>query len=142
MIRKPHIKNGNGKNGTPPSVDEEGFLCLKGDRLWKWRALDAEVRAALAELEMASQQIALEISKNPELSALIQKKAALAGTISTAKTELLTVQREIEEAMHVSLKDCSFDDKTGRLYNLAADGSQGEPMKPSKHKKPRNNTSA
>jgi len=122
------------KNGTVPDatkhVDDDGFLCLKGDLFWRWRALDAELRAAIAEMESAQQQIQVEIAKQPELSALLQRKAALAGTISTAKTELLTVQGEIENALGISLKEHAFDDKTGRLYNLTAEGSQGDPMKP------------
>lgn len=126
------------KNGTVPDatkhVDDEGFLCLKGDLFWRWRALDAELRAALAEMESAQQQIQVEIAKQPELSALLQKKAALAGTISTAKTELLTVQGEIENTLGISLKEHAFDDKTGRLYNLTAGSSQGDPVKPRSRK--------
>lgn len=110
-------------------VDDEGYYCLKGDRFWKWRALDAELRAATAELDSVSRQIQVEISKHPELAALLQQKAALAGTISTAQSELLTVQTEIEKLMGVSLKECAFDDKSGRLYHLASDGSRGDPMK-------------
>jgi hypothetical protein len=35
----------------PARVDEDGFLCLTGDRFWKWRAVDVELRAGLVELD-------------------------------------------------------------------------------------------
>lgn len=101
--------------------DAEGFLCLSGDTLWKWRAFDAEVRAAQAELDSVNHRIQVEISKNQELASLLQKKAALSGSLSTAMKDLLGVQQEIEKNMGISLKDHAFDDKTGRLYNLASE---------------------
>jgi hypothetical protein len=122
-------------NGAQPSVDDEGYLRLSGDKLWKWRALEAELRAAQAELETVSHQIQLEIAKNPDLSALLQRKAALAGTMSTSKAEISTMQVEIEKEFGIALKEHSFDDKTGRLYYLGPDGSQAEPVKPKSRKR-------
>jgi hypothetical protein len=120
---------GRKKFAQPSGVDAEGYLLIEGTRLWKWRALDAELRVAQAELESVSQHLQVEIAKHPEISALLQRKAALAGTISSAKTELLNVQQEIEVYLGVPLKTCSFDDKTGRVYNLGHDGAIGEPIK-------------
>jgi len=115
----------------PPAlpVDEDGFLCLTGDRLWKWRALDAELRAGLVELDSVKRQIAAEVAKNPELGGLLSKQGELMGAISMSRSELTSVQGEIEKQFNVSLKECAFDDKTGRLYNLKEDGERGEPMK-------------
>lgn len=110
-------------------VDEDGFLCLTGDRLWKWRALDAELRAGLVELDSVKRQIAAEVAKNPELGGLLSKQGELMGAISMSRSELTVVQGEIEKQFNVSLKECAFDDKTGRLYNLKEDGERGEPMK-------------
>jgi hypothetical protein len=115
-----------------PPVDAEGFLCLTGDRLWKWRALDAELRAGQTELERLSGAIQAEISKHADLANMIQQKAALGGTVSVAKSELLAVQAQIEAEMGVSLKECAFDDKTGRLYHLTTDGSRGEAVRAAK----------
>ncbi len=118
-------------------VDEDGVLCLKGDRLWKWRALEAELRAASIESEVVQSRIQDEIAKTPELGALLAKKSDLARVVSTAKTELATVQAEIEKAFGVSLQHCAFDDKTGRLYNLTSEGERGDPVKPaSKNRAP------
>ena len=122
-------------NGVQSSTDDEGYLRLTGDRLWKWRALDAELRAAQAELETVSHQIQVEIAKNPDLSAMLQKKASLAGTMSTAKAEIASMQAEIEKDLGISLKEHAFDDKTGRLYHLGPDGSQGEPVKQKSRKR-------
>jgi hypothetical protein len=110
-------------------VDDEGVLCLKGDLFWKWRALDAELRSLQLEVSSTQAKIVVEIDKHPQLKELFSAKAALAGQLSVAQTELTNVQAEIEKLLGVSLKDCAFDDKTGRIYNLAADGSRGEPRR-------------
>ena len=123
------------KATATPTLDDEGFLCLQGELLWKWRALDAELRTANLEIETTQARINAEIEKNPALKELLSQKAALAGQLSSAKTELNTVLMQVETVMGVSLKDCAFDDKSGRLYNLGEDGSRGAPMKPNKKKR-------
>lgn len=125
----------NAKAPAVPLVDDEGFLCLQGELLWKWRALDAELRTANLEIETTQARISAEIEKNPALKELLSQKASLAGQLSSAKTELNSVLAQVEQVMGVSLKDCAFDDKSGRLYNLGEDGSRGAPLKPSKKKK-------
>jgi len=115
-------------------TDDEGVLCLKGPLFWKWRALDAEHRAAVMELEQLKGKVAAEIAKHPELAELIGLQAGAVGQVSQAKGVLLQVQTEIEALMGVSLKDCAFDDKTGRLYNLASDGQRSDPVKPPKRR--------
>lgn len=121
---------------TTPDIglDADGVLCLRGALFWKWRALDAELRTAALELEQTQTRIATEIAKNTELAALINTKAALAGQLTTARAELNTVQEEIQGYINVSLKDCAFDDKTGRLYNLTTDKAASTPLKPPKHR--------
>ncbi len=123
-------------------VDEDGFLCLKGDRLWKWRALEAALRAAQAEMDSVQQRLQIEVAKNPELPPLFAKKIELANNISMAKTEVLALQAEIEKVFGVSLTECAFDDKTGRLYNLNDAGDRGEPVKASAVKRSSKKTSA
>ena len=113
-----------------PIVDEDGILCLKGDLFWKWRALDSELRAATSELTQVKSDISIEIAKHSALAEMISRQAGLIGQVSVAKGELLNVQAEIEKKLSVKLTDCAFDDKTGRLYNLAEDGSRGAPVKP------------
>jgi hypothetical protein len=135
------------KAAPPPNpdldiVDEDGFLCLKGNRLWKWRALEAELRAELLELDSVKQRIQIEISKNPELPPLLTRQAELASSISQAKAEVLGLQGEIEQLFGVSLKECAFDDKTGRLYNLSDGGERGDPVKPKISKRSPRKTSA
>lgn len=124
MKKRPAAPNGD-------HHDEDGYLCLKGDLFWRWRALDAETRTAQMALERATSKIQAEIDKNPALKELLADKAAAAGAVSAAMSELRTVQADIEEKMGLSIKDCSFDDKTGRLYVHAPDGTK-EPVKPAK----------
>ena len=126
-MRKKTTKN---PSINPDITDEDGILCLKGDLFWKWRALDSELRTATIELEQTKANISIEIAKHQVLAELISKQAGLVGQVSVAKGELLNVQAEIEKKMSVKLADCAFDDKTGRLYNLAEDGTRGAPVKP------------
>jgi hypothetical protein len=118
-----------------PPTDEDGFLCLKGDRLWRWRAHDAELRAAIAEMDVVKVQVAAEIAKTPGLGALLGKQGELGAAISLAKSELMKVHAEIEEEFGVSLKECAFDDKTGRLYHLTESGERGAPLEQKKTKR-------
>jgi hypothetical protein len=120
---------------TPDIVDDEGILCLKGPLFWKWRALDAEYRTATMSMAHVKSKIEAEINKSPILMALFSEHAGLAGQISVAKNELMNVHLEIETHMGISLKDCAFDDKTGRLYNLSSDGARSEPVKPKDRRK-------
>jgi hypothetical protein len=126
---------------SSPNMDSEGFLCIQGTTLWKWRALDAELRALLSEMEQVKARVSAEIAKHQELASLFGIQAGLAGQISVAKGELNSVQSEIESQLGVPLKDCAFDDKTGRLYNLAQDGTRGEPVKPPKKRRVRKSVS-
>jgi hypothetical protein len=112
----------------PPNLDSEGYLCIPNPLLWKWRALDAELRAHTFEMDQVKSRISAEISKNSVLAGLFGSQAGLSGQISVAKGELNNVLAEIEALLGVSLKDCAFDDKTGRLYNLAENGTRGEPV--------------
>lgn len=109
-------------------VDGDGYFVLTGERLWKWRAREAELRAAQSELDATVRELQAFIDKVPELSTLFAKKTALAGALSVAKGELATVQTEIESVFGISLKECAFDDASGRLYHLV-DGQRGEPIK-------------
>jgi hypothetical protein len=123
---------------TPPEyIDEDGCLCVKGEKLWKWRALDSELRTLTIELERASEKINALIAATPELAKLYGDRAGLAGQVSAARGELTNVQQEIEKAIGVSLKECAFDDKSGRIYNLSPDGERGDPVKSPKKRRPR-----
>jgi len=117
-----------------PPLDEDGFMRLTGDRLWKWRALDAELRAGIVELDSVKRQIATEIARHPALAGLLSKQGELGAGISVARAELAKVLEEIEAEFGVDLKQCAFDDKTGRLYNLTEDGERGTPMKKTKRR--------
>ena len=110
------------------TTDADGFLCVTGDRLWKWRALDAELRMSLAELNAVKQGITIEVALHPALVELFARQTDLLHAVSTGRAELATMHAEIEAVYGVSLKECSIDDKTGRLHNLTAEGARGEPL--------------
>lgn len=119
------------------SVDADGNMVIEPTLLWKWRAHEAELRAAQLEHDTVTREVQDEITKNPVLSQLVQRKAAAASSLSMAMKEIEQVQAELEKELGISLKQVAFDDKTGRVYNLAEgtvtqEGAQGGPVKPTK----------
>jgi hypothetical protein len=109
-------------------VDADGFLCLTGTLLWKYRAIDAEYRNTQLAALRKQADIEEEIQKHDRLRGLVAERRALLGESSVRATELQAVQQEIEATLGVSLKDCAIDDKSGRIFTLRADGTQ-EPVR-------------
>jgi len=109
------------------AVMEGGFLTLTTEHLWKWRALDAELRAASTALDVVRANIQAEIAKNSELVALLARQHDLASSAAQAASELVTMRATIETSYGVKLEECSIDDRTGRLHDLTSDGTPGKP---------------
>ena len=136
---KSYAKSANGNPAAPVAskprhVDADGFLCLQGAHLWKWRALDAELRAAAVELVSTEHKILAVVAQHEQLSSLIQQKAGFAAVISHTRTEIQNTQAEIEKDLGISLKNYSFDDKTGRLHDLTPTVVQSAPVRKSTRK--------
>jgi hypothetical protein len=111
-----------------PYVDAEGFLCLHGELLWKFRAVDAEYRNLVLGVEAKRNLIAEEIKKHPELAQMLAERDAITQQANAYLGEVRAVQAEIEKALSVKLQECTIDDKTGRVFQLV-DG-KAEPMLP------------
>jgi hypothetical protein len=105
-------------------VDADGFVCLTGTLLWKYRAIDAEYRNAQLAALRKQVEIEEEVQKHDHLRGLIAERKALLGESSVRATELQAVQQEIETTLGVSLRNCAIDDKSGRIYLLGEDGTQ------------------
>jgi len=103
-------------------VDNEGVLCLRGEMFWKFKAVDAEHRRAVAELAESTRKLSEAIDKNPEIKALYTARQRLLGEVSTAKNALAETSEALEKQMGVSLRECSIDDETGRVYRILPSG--------------------
>ena len=113
-------------------VDDDGFYCVKGELLWKYRAASSEFENT--QLRLANNKAALiaEMAKHPEIKALRDEQAALLGASSTAMRELEEVQKQISEKLGVDLKNCGIDDKTGRIHIVDTATGRTEPLAPAK----------
>jgi hypothetical protein len=103
-------------------VDTDGVICLRGELLWKYRAVDAEYRNILLAIGQKDSAIRLEIQKNRTLSALMAEKETLQVSKKSHEVELNEVHSSIESVLGISLKECAIDDKTGRVFSFAEDG--------------------
>jgi|ERR1051325_102308 hypothetical protein len=125
MPKKASTNGKNGHvNGQSDILDEDGFYCLKGDLLWKYRAISAEYEKVQAQVLSNNLAIRNEIEKHPELKKLYEDKGALTAASSVALGELTTVQEEIEKKLGLSLRNCGINDKTGRVFVINPDGTE------------------
>lgn len=117
-------------------LDDEGFYCIKGEPLWKYRAHQAEFDTIQHKLLLNKQAIRAVMEANPELKRLFEEQAELLRASSTAMTDLSAVNTQIEKMLGVSLKNCGIDDKTGRVHELSPDGTSAPlgPVKKSRRK--------
>lgn len=120
---------------TPPT-DEEGVLVLQGELLWKWRALDAEMRHAGLAVQEKQREIDDEVAKHETLKTLIGDKHGLVRAHSQAQIEMKALLGEMEKQLGISMERVSIDDKTGRVYVLD-DAGQAIPQKPKGKKRPK-----
>jgi hypothetical protein len=120
--------------------DDDG-LVLSDDLFWRWRALSSDHERLVLTLQAKTKDLELALSLAPDIRSLMEQRTSLIGEMATAKSELLTIQKEIEAAHNIQLKDCAIDDRTRRVYNLAPDGTKtpvtgnGGPKSPKNAKK-------
>src|SRR6185295_9490164 len=98
MPRK-STKTSNGSAAVVDILDSEGFYCIKGDLLWKYRALTAEYDNVQAQVLRNQLAIRGEIERNPTLKSLYEEKASLGNNSTVALKELQMVQTEIEKVL-------------------------------------------
>jgi len=124
------------------AVDGDGFYCIKGELLWKYRAASSEFENTQLRLARNKEALIIETSKHPEIKALRDEQAALLGASSLALKELEEVQKQISGMLGVDLKNCGIDDKTGRIHVVDSLTGKTEPLAPKKSTKKANRRSA
>lgn len=122
-----------GTNGTKTKnidiVDADGYLCLRGEDLWKYRAVDAEYHKLIAQKAALDEGLKLLLSKYPDVKELFDKRNSIAAEMVKAQKNLVEVHQQIEAKFGVTLTNCAIDDATGRLHELVGN-KPGEPLKP------------
>lgn len=127
--------NGTKKGSANGITDADGYLCLRGEDLWKFRAVDAEYNKLQAQLSEVRQQIKTQLEAHPELKAVFDKQLSLVGELKKAETNLREVHKYIEKKFGVDLTKCGIDDDTGRLQQVVND--KMTPLKPTTKKSKR-----
>lgn len=122
-----------GSNGTKTKnldiVDGDGYLCLRGEDLWRYRAVDAEFHKLVAQKAALDEGLKNLLTKYPDVKELFDKRNSLAAELVKAQKNLTEVHQLIEAKFGVILTNCAIDDATGRLHELV-NNKPGEPLKP------------
>lgn len=105
---------------TPPEfVDEGGYLALRGELFWKWRALNADFTNATHALAQRRTEFEQMLAATPPLVSKRDEVHAASQALAQAKRDLDEVQQAIGTQLGIDLKDCAIDDSTGRLHVLS-----------------------
>jgi len=112
--------------GIETTHDEEGFLILKGELFWKWRALSEVIQRLAADLQLHAQQIDKLLEPHPEIRELFNKRASLNTQMLVARGEYSSLLGELEAHLGFPMKNVSIDDVSGRVHRL----EEGAPAAP------------
>jgi hypothetical protein len=113
---------------SPDYLDDEGYYVLKGELLWQYRALDAEIRNLNMDAKIRSDELAAELDKHPEIKELISAKNAITAETAVKMHDLALLNKKIEDVFKVNLKNCAIDDKTGRIHEFVDGAPQAMRM--------------
>lgn len=105
-------------------LDDDGYYVLKGELLWQYRALDAELRNLSLDAKSRAEELQAELDKHPEIKELISAKNAITAETAVKMHDLQLLHKQIEDIFSVSLKNCAIDDKTGRIHEFV----DGQPV--------------
>jgi hypothetical protein len=117
--------------------EPENELVLNGDLFWRWKAMFSDFERLTVMLQAKVKELEVALAQVPEIRIVMEQRVALAAELSTAKAELLVVQKEIESVLGIKIENCAIDDRTGRIYNLEADGTKTPAKKQRGNKTPK-----
>jgi len=88
---------------------------LTGIRFWKWRALDAELRASSTELRVIGEQFAHELEQNKALATLHLEMRVRETQHRARVAELRAYLSHLSDKMDVDVLTADIDDVTGTI---------------------------
>lgn len=110
-----------GKKKRRAALSEERGFKLTKTQVLKYRALEAEVRAAKAEQAQAQGALDTLISEQPEIQNAINRLAAQAKATNEALGEYREYMTHLGELLGVNMADVAIDDVTGRVTEYPQD---------------------
>lgn len=106
---------------------KEVGIFMTGELLWKYRAVDAEMRNA--ELQRRHMEIEMDtcvgVCGDPSLQKLWNLLKNSKNDILTRQQALKDVQAQIEKELNVSLKNTAINDETGEVFLLDTSEKKG-----------------
>jgi len=97
-------------------IDSDGFLAIKGELFWKWRAMDTEKRNIDLSLRVLHTEIAALLDKHPDVKEALGHQAGLINQASLMQQQYSALIVEIGEHLQVDMQQVSIDDQTGRVF--------------------------
>lgn len=111
------------KGKTAATSEEDDSMVLTGVLFWKFRAVESDFARVQMELDLKSAELGQLMAKYDDVRACFGARQALLNELSTKKADVIAVQQEIQAHLGVDLRNCSFDDKTGRIHVILPSGS-------------------
>jgi len=98
------------------TTDEEGFLVLKGELFFRWKAADNEVLNTELSLKLKQIEVDALLEKYPEVQSALNQRQYIITRSVQAQAERAKVYKDIEAHFGISLKNVSIDDVSGRVH--------------------------
>jgi hypothetical protein len=102
----------------PDYRDENGDVRLPPIQYWKYRALSAEIAKTRLEYDKAKADFEAIVLNTPSLMNCRAQMASAKGQSAQFVAEINEFHKEVEEKTGLDLKNCAFDDISGRISVL------------------------
>ena len=102
----------------PAALSEERTPKLTKVQLLKWRMLEAEARAAKAELETARVTLTFLVSKYPEIVSAQKSADAFRKEYGERKRAYNEYMTSLGESLGLDIRNVAIDEETGLVREL------------------------
>ena len=116
-------------------IDTDGFMAIKGELFWKWRAVDTEKRNIELSLKVLHADIAALLDKYPEVKEALGMQTNLIQQASQAHQHYNDLINQIGLALNTDMQHVSIDDQTGRIFQHQAGDQAPVPIRLKARKK-------
>lgn len=117
-------------NGEPKkrkrraALSEVGTHRLRRDQLMKWRTLEAELRAAQMQIQMADMTLKSIIQQTPQVSKAMHNLEVAKRMFREKHAEYLGYMGTLGESLGLDLSKCAIDDQSGLVREMEAKASE------------------
>ena len=112
------------KKKRPAALTEERTHALRRDQLQRWRMLEAEARAAQAEMQLAEFQLATLVNQRPEI---VRAQTARSQAVDAFRRKREASRQYVEELgklLGLDMRNVAIDEETGAVKVLPGNPSE------------------